>query len=124
MMLDLKSAFWENLQNGFTIHQDPFLMRLIARLRKNLGVPAEQAFDPFDERPSVAVISKQMDQAPKASDELPQKQTRSVAVADIGCMDQNGQDQALRINEQVPLATEDFFFRRRSRVRCLAQDSF
>jgi hypothetical protein len=55
------------------------------------------------------MISKEMDQARKTPNQLLQKQTRSIAITDIGCMDQDCQDQALRINEQVPLATEDFF---------------
>jgi hypothetical protein len=75
-------------------------------------------------RPGVAVIGKKVDQAWEASDQALQEQTCAVAIAEIGCMDQDGQDQALRINEEVPLPTENFFFQRRSRVRDLARDWF
>jgi len=45
--LDLKATFGENLQNGFAVHQDPFLMRLIALFGKDFEVPAQEVFDPL-----------------------------------------------------------------------------
>ena len=124
MALDLKAAFGQNLQDGFTIHQHPFLTRLIARLRENFSVPVQLLFDPVDERSGVAMIGKQMDQTGKASNQLLQEQPRSITITDIGSMDQDRQDQALRIDEQVSFATEDFFSRRQNRVRCLARGWF
>ena len=97
-------------------------MRLLALFGKDFGVPPQKVFDPLFEWPSIAVIGKQVDQARETSDQFLQEQACSVAITKIGCMDQDGQDQALRINEEVPLATEDFFSRRRSRVRDLAPD--
>jgi hypothetical protein len=124
MTLDVKAAFGQNLQDRFAIDQHPFLMRLIAGLGKDFGFPAQKRFDPSEKWTSVAVVGKQMDQARKTSDQILQKQTRSIAVADIGCMDQNRQDQALRINQEVSLAPKDFFSRRRSHALCLARDWF
>src|ERR1700730_14003520 len=120
----MKAAFRQDLQDGFAIYQDPLLMRLIALFRKDFDVPSEEIFDPLLEWPGVAVIGEEMDQAWEASDQLLQEQARSVAIAEIGRMDQDCQDQALCINEEVPLATEDFFSRRRSRVLGLARDWF
>lgn len=99
-------------------------MRLIALFGKDFGLPSQEVFDPLLERPGVAMIGKQMDQARETPDQLLQEQPRSITVADIGRMDQDSQDQALRINEQMPFATEDFFFRRQSRVLDLAPDWF
>jgi hypothetical protein len=53
-----------------------------------------------------------------------QEQACSIAVSDVGSMHQDSQDQTLRINEEVPLATKDFFSPRRSRVGCLGRDWF
>lgn len=122
MALDLKATFGQNLQDGFAIHQHPLLTRLIALFGKDFGVPPQEIFDPLLEWPGVAVIGKQMDQTRETSNQLAEKQPCSVTVADIGCMHQDCQDQALRVNEQVSLAPEDFFSRRRSRVLGLARD--
>jgi hypothetical protein len=54
------------------------------------------------------VIGEQMDQARETPDQLAEKQTCSLAVADVGRMNQDCQDQALRINERVALAPPDF----------------
>lgn len=96
----------------------------MALFGKDLDLPSEEVFDPLLERPGVAVIGKQVDQAREVPHQRPQEQACSVSIAEIGGMNQDGQDQALGINEQVPFATEDFFFRRRSRVLDLARDWF
>jgi hypothetical protein len=124
MALDLKPSLRQNLEDGLAINKYPLLVGLIAWLGEDFSLPAQQIFDPREEWPSVAVIGKQMVQARKASEQLLQKQARTVAITDIGRMNQDCQDQALRINQEVPLATEDFFFHRRSHVLCLARDSF
>ena len=120
--LDLETAFGQNLQDGFAIHERPLLPRLIARFGKDLGVPAQECFDPLNEWAGVAVIGTQMEQAGKTSDEFLQEQSCSVAITNVGGMNQDGQNQALRVNEQVPFATEGFFPRRRNRVLGLAPD--
>jgi hypothetical protein len=81
----------------------------MARFGKDLGLPAQKIFDPGEERTGVAMIGKPVAQAREASDQRLQEQARSIAIADIGSMHQDGQDQALRINEPVALATKDFF---------------
>lgn len=70
------------------------------------------------------MIGKQMDQTGETSDQALQEEPRSVAIANVGCMNQNCQDQTLSINEQMPFTTEDFFSHRRSRVLGLARDWF
>ena len=99
-------------------------MRLVACFGKNFRVPAQQLFDPLDEWPGVTVIGKQMDQAWETPNQFLQEQARAITIAEVGSMHENGQDQALGINEQVPFATEDFFSQRRSRVLGLARDWF
>lgn len=109
LTLDRKAAFGENLQNGFAIHEHPLLTRLIAWLRKNFGVPAQSLFDPVDEWTGGAMIGKPMDQTWKTSNQILQEQSRPISIAESGSVDQDGQDQALRLNQQVSLATEAFF---------------
>ncbi len=93
MTLDLKTSPGQKPQDRLAVNEDPLLMRLIARPGKDFGLPAQKVFDPRDERPCVAVIGKQMAQAREASDELLQEQACSLAVADVGSMHQDGQDQ-------------------------------
>jgi hypothetical protein len=109
MMLDLKAAFGQKLQDWLTINEHPLLVRLITGLGENFSLPAQQLFDPRDERTGVAVIGKQMAQAREASHQLLQEQACSLAIAEMSCMDQNGQGQALRINQEVSSAPKDFF---------------
>ena len=70
------------------------------------------------------MIGKQMDQARETPNQFLQEQPCAITIAKIGSMHKDGQDQALRINEEVSLATEDFFSRRQSHVLGLAQDWF
>jgi Transposase IS116/IS110/IS902 family len=109
MALDLKPSPGQKPQDRLAVNEDPLVMRLITRPGKDFGLPAQKVFDPRDKRPCVAVIGKQMAQARETSDELLQEQACSVAVADVGSMHQDRQDQALRVNQEVPLATQDFF---------------
>src|SRR5579883_322396 len=103
--------------NQFAIDDGPWV-----RFGHNFGVPTQMHFDPGNERPSIAAVSEQMRKARETASQLLQEQGSTSTIDEPSRMNLDGEQQSEGINQNMPLATIDFFFRHQSRVRCLAPD--
>jgi site-specific recombinase XerD len=122
--LDLKAAFGFGQLDGFAIDEHPLLVGIVVGFGHNLGLPTQLLLDPIDQGSGIALIGEEMTQAWKTACQVLQEQRRSPTINQTGRMDLDGQHQSLRVDQNVPLATPDFFSPRRSRVGCLARDWF
>lgn len=122
--LDLKTALWFGDLDGFSVEEDPVAPGVIVLMRNNLRVPSKVLFDPLKKRPSVSTVSEQM-RNPWQAFALPaQEQGSPLAIRKTGSVNFDGQREAQRVNQQMSFPTPDFFFQRRTRVRCLGLDWF
>ncbi len=118
--LDLKAAFGFGQLDRLAIDENPRL--LVLGFRDDLGLPAQVCLDPVDQWSRIATIGEEMAQAWETALQALQEQRRSTAIHQTCRMNFDGQEKPLGVNQQMPLATPDFFSRRRSRVGCLARD--
>ncbi len=76
----------------------------------DLYLPAERLFDPLNETPLlVSTIGPDQLQPRKAVCERREQEFPAVIILDIGFMHQHLHDQAIGIDEQMPLAAFDLF---------------
>jgi hypothetical protein len=118
--LDLKAAFGFGQVDRLASDENPLLLAL--GLGDNLGLPAQVSFDPVDQGSRIAAIGEKMAQAWETALLILQKQRRSTAIYQPCAVNLDGEQKPLGVNQQMPLASPDFFSPRRSHVGCLARD--
>jgi hypothetical protein len=84
---------------------------LIGRLGHDLNTTREILIDPLDKHLLVALVDTQDFQEPEHVSMLVQKPDPAFALTDIGSVNQHTQHKAVRVNNQLPLATLDIFSR-------------
>src|SRR5579875_270534 len=90
--------------NQFAIDDGPWV-----RFGHNFGVPTQMHFDPGNERPSRAAVSEQMRKARETASQLLQEQGSLSTIDEPSRMNLDGEQQSEGINQNMPLATIDFF---------------
>ena len=122
--VDLKTAprFFD--LNRDAIFELPFDSRLVGGLWDNLGGPSQVSLDPVDQGTGVGFVGKQVREAREAILQRLQEQRGSHAIHQTRCMHLDRERVPLRINQEMPFATPDFFSQRRTLGRFHAQDWF
>src|SRR5579875_577026 len=95
--------------NQFAIDDGPWV-----RFGHNFGVPTQMHFDPGNERPSIAAVSEQMRKARETASQLLQEQGSTSTIDEPSRMNLDGEQQSEGINQNMPLATIDFFQERQT----------
>ncbi len=90
---------------------------LISWLGHDLDMTREVLVDPLDKHLLVALIDTQNVQRREGVRMLVQEPDSAFDLTDVGGVDQHTQHKAVRVNNQLPLATLDIFFPRRNHYR-------
>jgi hypothetical protein len=72
---------------------------------------AAQFANPLDELPGVAPVGPDMSQSKERGGESAEHELRAVAILNVSSMNDDGEHQTERVDEEVPLATTDFLAR-------------
>lgn len=76
----------------------------------NLDVPPQRGFDPLNEATLlVAAIGPDEFESRKAALQRSEQQSAAVVILDTGLMDEDLQDQAIRVDKQMTLTALDLF---------------
>jgi len=87
------------------------LKGVYGRALDDLNNPAIPPGRPIHEAPGIAAVGEDEFQSLESSSQAFHQQLAAIAVLDVGGVHDQGQDQAQRVDEQMPLAPPDFLAR-------------
>nr|WP_236601417.1 hypothetical protein [Ktedonobacter sp. SOSP1-52] len=110
LALDLKGSLWFANLDGLPIDEHPIRLRLTLLVGDDFDLPSKMFFEPVLKGLSIiAMIGKQMRERRETLGKSLSQEAGASHVGDSGCKHSDGQQKALRINQNAPFASQDFF---------------